>query len=56
MNMSVALEQTFKKASGDSGIGSIDHRFCQISVRDRIAIYFPHADQDNASQAFKQII
>ena len=37
MNLANALELTFKCS---------EHRFCQTSVRDRIAIYFPHDDEN----------
>ena len=56
MNLSYGIENTFKKASNSLGVGSITHKFCQTSVRDRIAIYFPTNDEDNASQAFKLML
>ena len=37
MNLANALELTFKCS---------EHRFCQSSVRDRMAIYFPHDDEN----------
>lgn len=47
MNLSQSIEQTFKLASvseRDGGTSNISHKFCQSSVRDRLAIYFPHDD------------
>jgi hypothetical protein len=40
MNLANAIEQTFKSA---------EHRFCQTSVRDRMAVYFPHDDENMVS-------